>query len=333
VKVSAVWCMSAWFTGFGLFACAAPAERIVVTAAGMEASPAEVDGDPWRLLPGGAVAWARIDARALARANFGAEVNKALAEHLPFSGGEGFDLGRDFEEVMMGVYATAGVDVAAVARGQFDAQKISDAIAQRPQAQSGSPILTNPFAGKKVFVADGWAMAVATEKTLVFGTEVGVRRVLERIQESRLTRSLPAWYEQMLQQKQASLILGVDLDAQPVPAVMRTRVAFLQGLRAARLLGNFADPGLNLAGTLTYDSPASAEKAAAGIEAQAAALRRAELLLALLKVSRPLRRLETQATGKDTQIAAEVDGGAIALVLTRSAEIFEQLAAAGPESP
>jgi len=313
-----------------LSACAAPPERILQTAAGRRAPEAEVDGDPWRLLPGGAVAWAHFDAQALARASFGAEANQLFVSHLPLSGGKDFDLGRDVDEMMLGVYATAGADVAAVARGRFDPARIAQAIAQNPKTQTGQPIQTNPFAGQVMYVSDGWAMVPVTSKTLVFGTEIGVRRVLERIEVSRLNRVLPAWYEQMLSEKAATLAIGIDLDAQPVPSVVRTRLVFLQGLRAGRLLGNFAEPGLNLAGTLSYDSPQSAQRAAVALEAQADALRRAELLLALLKMPRPLRRLEARATGKDTQVVVEVDGRAIAAVLTRTDEVLQQLELEAP---
>ncbi len=64
----------------------------------------------------------------------------------------------------------------------------------------------------------------------------------------------------MLSQR-ADFTVGVDLDAQPVPATLRTRLTFLEGLRAARILGNFQPPGMNVAGTLTYDRPESAEMA------------------------------------------------------------------------
>ncbi len=315
--------------------CAAPPEQIVQTAAGRHATDADVDGDAWRLLPGGAVVWAHLDGRALAAASFGAEANQVLVGHLPLSDSGSFDLGKDIDELMLGVYATAGADVAVVARGRFDEKAIADAIEKKPTARNGRPIVVNAFAGQKVFVTDGWAMVPVTSKTLVFGSELGVRRVLERIEEGRLLRSLPSWYEQMLTQTAASLILGIDLDAQPVPSVLRTKLAFLDGLRAGRLLGNFADPGLNLAGTLTYDTPESATRGSQVLEAQVDALRRAELLLALLKIPRPVRSLETRPTGKDTQLAATVDGRAIAALLGQTEQVLAQFDAvtATPSTP
>lgn len=308
-----------------LVGCAKPNEVIVETAAGRRASNAEVDGDPWRLLPGGAITWARIDARALAQASFGPSVNKLVSEHLPLSEGRGIELSKDADEIILGVYATAGADVAAVARGRFDAEKLNAAIQARPVAAHDVPIRQTRFAGALVYVTGSWAMSLVTPKTLVFGTEIGVRRVLERIEEGRLQRALPKWYEDMLSVKKATIHLGVDLDAQPVPSVVRTKLAFLSGLRAGRLLGNFESPGLNFAGTLTYDQPASATKAAADIEAQGEALRRAEILLTVLKIPRPLRRLEARATGKETQVAVEVDGRALEVFFDRAEEMLGEL--------
>ncbi|HSC89666.1 MAG TPA: hypothetical protein VLC09_20430 [Polyangiaceae bacterium] len=313
--------------------CAAPPEQIVLTAAGRGAPDADVDGDPWRLLPGGAVAWVWLDAKALAAASFGTEANQVLVEHLPLSSKGDFNLGSDVDQVVLGMYATAGADAVAVARGRFDREGIAAAIAADPTARNGRPIQVNSFAGRKVYVTDGWAMVPVTKQTLVFGSEVGVRRVLERIEEGRLLRSLPSWYEQMLAQKTAALVLGVDLDAQPVPSVLRTKLAFLEGMRAGRLLGNFSDPGMHLAGTLTYDSPESAVRASAALEAQAAALRRAEMLLAMLKMPRPIRSLETRATGKDTQVTVAVDGRAIAMLLTQTDEVLGRIEQEGVLAP
>lgn len=315
----------AFLCGGCLMACAAPAEQIVQTAAGRRASDLEVDGDPWRLLPGGAVAWFRFDPRSLSGVTYESDVNRLLLEHLPLSDGQGFQLTRDVEETVLGVYATAGADVAAVARGTFDAAQIEAAIEKKPSGASGRPILKTTFAGRVVYVADGWAMVPVTSRTLVFGTEVGVRRVIERIEEGRIQRSLPAWYEQMLEVKGAGFAWGIDLDAQPVPSTVRTKLDFLSGLRAGRLLGNFESPGLNLAGTLSYDSPDSAQKASVSLENWGQTLRVAGLVGALQSPSGggSIRRLEARATGKETQVAVEVDERLIQTLLRGMQDLLQ----------
>jgi len=190
------------------------------------------------------------------------------------------------------------------------------------------------FAGREHILRDGLAFAPLTPRTAVVGTLLGVRRVLERIEEGRLTDSLPEWFHELRKAPDATLSLGVDLDAQPVPATLRTRIDFLHGLRAARLLGNFREPGLNLAGALTYDEPQAAVNAEKRLLAHEAELRRASLLLSVLSMPRPLRRLTARAKGKDTQVAAELDGTALRIlldVLLREPERFTGLLG-NPES-
>lgn len=305
------WLLALCALTWGGGGCAAPQEQIVETAAGRRAAPEEVDRDPWRLLPGGAVTWGRLDVQAANEAVFAKELQTWFEHSLPVSGKLGIDFAQDVDEVVLGLYATAGSDVAAVARGRFEERALKEAIEQEPVNAGQRPIVTHRFAGQQVYVSGSWALAPITSATIVFGTEIGVRRVLERIEEGRLARVLPAWFEQMLEVKEASMVVGVDLDAQPVPSVLRTRLAFLDGLRAGRFLWNFQEPGLNGAGTLTYDTPASAQKAASGLGELSETLRRSELLLTLFQIPRPFRRLEAQATDKDTQVVVEIDGRAI----------------------
>src|SRR5690606_21276088 len=125
-------------------------------------------------------------------------------------------------------------------------------------------------------------MSILTDRTLVFGTQLGVRRVLERVEEGRLKREVPTWFETLLSEKAASFQLGIDLDAQPIPATLGEKMPFMKGLRAARLLGNFRDPGMNLAGTLTYKAPIEASEAATVLNNLDEDLERYDLVLRAL---------------------------------------------------
>jgi hypothetical protein len=247
-------------------------------------------------------------------------------DHLPVSRGSTIDPEKDVQRIHFGVYATVGADIAMIVTGNFEPKAIFDAIAKDPVARHGKRVQRTRFAGFDVFVLDGLALVPLTQRTLVLGTEIGVRRALERVESGRLVRPLPSWFERMLASS-APVTLGVDLDAQPVPAVVRTRLSFLEGLRAGRLLGNFEAPGLNLAGSLAYDRPDTAMAAAADIQAKAASLDRYAVLMSVLGIPRPLRRVRAQAVGQDAQVAVEVEGRAIAMGLARfrelSAEMFE----------
>lgn len=306
-------------------ACA-PAPEVIRPTTRHPASAKTIDADPWALLPGGAVAWGDLDASAAFSSSFAEEARVLWLDHLPLSRGSTIDPERDVQRIHFGVYATVGADVAMIVRGNFDPKKIAEAIAKDPLARHGKPIQRTRFAGFDVFVLDGLALVPLTERTLVLGTEIGVRRALERVESGRLVRPLPQWFEKLLATS-APLTLGVDLDAQPVPAVVRTRLSFLEGLRAGRLLGNFETPGLNLAGSLTYDRPDTAIAAAADIQAKAASLDQYAVLMSVLRIPRPLRRVRAEAVGQDAQVALEVEGRAIAMLLSRfqelSGEMFE----------
>jgi hypothetical protein len=166
-----------------------------------------------------------------------------------------------------------------------------------------------------MYVADQVAMSILTDETMVFGTQLGVRRVLERVEEGRLSRNLPLWYEALLEEGAAQFQLGIDLDSQPIPAAFGDKLAFLEGLRAARLLGNFKSPGVNVAGTLTYSEPKRAREAAEELASAREDLGKYALLFAALNIPQPIERLDARAADKETQIAVELEGEAVAKIL------------------
>lgn len=303
-----------------LCACASKQEIIRVTSEGRTSSDAEVDEDPWKLLPSGAVIWLRADAQALFSSEVGPSVTAFLDESLPFAAGAGLDPKADVDFVVGGMYATVGSDAVAICKGRFKKQAIADAIKKSPKTKLGLPIQTMQYSGATMYVVEQMAMSVLTEETLVFGTQLGVRRALERVEEGRLGRSLPSWYEALLTEGAAQFHLGIDLDSQPVPAAFGDKLSFLKGLRAARILGNFREPGLNMAGTLTYTEPSTAKAAAEELLGARDDLGKYALLMAALNIPQPIDRLEAQATDKDTQIAIELEGTALARILENASQ-------------
>ncbi len=73
------------------------------------------------------------------------------------------------------------------------------------------------------------------------------------------------------------------------------------------------------------DRPDTAERAAHDIEAQAAALDKYAVLMSVLRIPRPLRRVRAQAVGQDAQVAVEVEGRAIAMLMARSKELTGEM--------
>lgn len=309
---------------FGL-ACSKQDEIIVETAAGLRVDDARIDEDPWALLPSGAVSWWNLGARELFAAKFGPQVVALLQRTLPVPVGSGYEPSRDVDGIALGLYTLSGVDVAGIATGRFDAQGFERALAQGALTAAGRPVTRTSYAGRSMYVSDGVGLTVLTPRTLAFGNEVGMRRVLDRIEEGRVARAMPGWFEELLASG-APLTWGVDLAAHPLPNAARQQVQFLDGLRAARLLGNFEEPGINLAGTLTYDAEDAAQRGATTLRASAESLRTYELLMALVGVMQPLRRLDAQVQGSEAQVVAEVDGAAVGSLLGNAERLIAMVA-------
>lgn len=307
-----------------LSSCAPKKEVILVTAEGRRAAPAQFDEDAFVLLPPGAVMWWRVDAKAAWNSSFGDSLAQRLEAYLPFASGAGVDLRADMDLVVGALYATVGSDVVAISQGRFDAAKIEKAVASNPTSVGGQEIQTSVYAGATMYVAAQAAMAILSEKTLVFGTQLGVRRVLEQVEEGRLKRDLPPWYEALLTQGGADMQWGIDLDSQPVPAAFRTQLTFLNELRAARLLGNFRAPGFNLAGSLSYDRPQGASKAAAELMKIEESLERYEMVLTALRIPQPISSLQARAIDKEAQLAVEFEGGALQAILDAGPKLWEK---------
>jgi hypothetical protein len=302
--------------------CASTRETIVVTGEGRKASDVEVDRDAFRLLPPGAVVWFRADAPLLFESSLGPEVVTFMKESLPFASGAAISPKDDIELVVGAMYATVGSDVVLICKGDFQKEATAKAISERPVSVSNQPIVSIRYSGAEMYVVDQVAMSILTDRTMVFGSQLGVRRVLERVEEDRLDRNIPPWFEALLADEASAVQVGIDLDAQPIPATLGEKVTFMKGLRAARILGNFKNPGLNLAGTLTYKTPQEATQAAETLSGLKEELDRYELLIRALGISQPLRRVQAEATDKDTQVTLAIEGAALSKMLENSSQLM-----------
>lgn len=309
----------------GAVGCSKQEEVIVETAAGRRVDDARIDGDPWALLPSGAVSWWSLRARDLFGSKMSSQVSALLQRTLPVPVGSGYEPSRDIEAIALGMYTLSGVDFAGIASGTFNAAGFEQAVAAGAMTATRRPVTRTTYAGRPLYVSEGVGLTVLTPRTMAFGNEVGMRRVLDRIEEGRVTRTVPPWFDELLAAG-APMAWGVDLGAHPLSDAARRDVAFLDGLRAARLLGNFQEPGINLAGTLTYDTDEAAVRGAQTLRTTADSLRSYEILMAILGVAQPLRRLETQSKGREAQVVAEVDGMAAASLLSNAERLLSWLA-------
>lgn len=303
--------------------CAKQQDVIVETVADRPLTNAEIDADPWALLPGGAIGWVHLDAQLMFASPFGERL-LALAQQRSFIlPSAGFEPKRDLANVYVGLYSMQGADFAGVARGQFDPQKIDQTADGIQKTPWGSVINKSSYAGRTVYVASDVAYAVLTPKTVLFGNQTGLRRALDRIREGRVRRRVPGWIDELLKTPGAPFALGVDFRSHPVPDAARRELGFMRGLEMARIVGNFEAPGVNLAGTLSYPDEASASAGASNVTGLADLMHNYGWLMSAVGISQPIQKLEASAEGTDARFVVAVDAQAVGTLLDQVSKWFK----------
>lgn len=301
-----------------LAACAKKDDVIVRTGAGKELTAEAIDADPIALLPGNPVGALTVDAKQLFASQFGQRLLAITQARSPIPSAAEFQPARDLDRVYLGFYSMQGADMAGIAVGRFDPDKIAAAAKDNPRTPSGMVVSESRYAGRTLYTSGGLGFSALTTRTLLFGNETGIRRALDRIEDGRVRRRLPKWMEAQLENPSAPIVAGADLTSQPVTGALREQVAFAEGLRTLSLIGNFQDPGLNVAGTLTYDTPEEATRGTENLKRMHASLSSAGLLMALVGIPQPLRRLDAQAADKESRFVLGVDAQAIAALLEKA---------------
>ena len=305
-------------SALALHGCAKKEDVVVQTGAGKELSPTSIDADALALLPPNAVGVLTVDAKALFASSFGARILSITQARSPLPAAAEFDPKRDLDRVHLGIYSMQGADIAGVALGRFKPEKLHKAAEDNPRTPTGEPVTKSEYAGRPLYTSRGIGFTVLTERTLLFGNETGIRRSLDRIHEGRAKRQLPKWMAEMLETKSAPLAGGADLTSQPVPAAAREQLAFVDGLKTLSLLGNFEDPGLNLAGTLSYADGDAAVRGADNLKQLHGRLSTYAPFMALLGFPQPVRSLEARAEKEQVKFVAGVDGAAVAVLLEKA---------------
>lgn len=248
-------------------------EQTLVLVGGQRVDAATIDKDPLALLPGSIVALSYLDAGALFATRLGADTTALVNSVLPIGAESNFVPSRDVTRLYGGLYAMQGADYCFVVQGNFDVDGITRAADARAATPSGIPLVKSQYGGSDVYTVGNVGFVPLTGHTLLSGTETGMRRVLDRLRYGNLERSVPKWMVELSDTKGAAFALAADLTSQvPVaPALQGTPV--LSQLRIVRVIGNFQSPGLNVAGTLTYETPEGAAAGVAGIQSTQAAAR------------------------------------------------------------
>jgi hypothetical protein len=260
---------------------------------GGERVPAEqIDRDPLALLPGGVVVFGDLKLASLYATPMAADVLGLLQAIVPLGAEANFDPTRDTWRVVGGAYAMQGVDFCAVVQGRFDVGAIQRAAEFRAAGPSGLPIVKSRYAEYDVFTLGNLGFVVLTPSTMLAGNEVGMRRALDRLRRGALERKVPEWMTTFANGTSAAFTVACDFGAdsvlrapgavpamaslpsaglgsapsgspaEPILEAASGTLPFLHGLRVVRILGDFSNPGLNLACSLTYGAPETAASAA-----------------------------------------------------------------------
>lgn len=312
--------------------CPKTEDVIVHTSQGKEKTALEIDADPLALLPGGAVTVGVLDAKALFASQFGDKLLEVSRRRAPLPEAAGFDPKRDLTKVYFGVYSMQGADVAGVALGTFDPKKIEAAADGTQKTPLGVPVTKSTYAGRSLYTADSVGFTVLTSRTALFGNQTGIRRALDRIQAGSAKRELPTWATSVLNQASAPFAFGSNLKENPVPNALRSKLPFLDKVETLSVVGNFAPPGVNLAGTLVYPDEESAKVGAGKVGETRAMLDTYTPFLALLGIPQPVKKLQADAVGKEGHFVAGIDAVAVAALLSRLDDLLGSLPKAKPQT-
>ncbi|MDX2052026.1 MAG: hypothetical protein SFV15_06525 [Polyangiaceae bacterium] len=299
--------------------CAKKDEVVVHAAEGAGVSAEELERDPSALLPGRSVAVGYLDAQQLFASEFGTRLLTIWARRAPIPAGADFDPRRDLRSLYIGAYSMQGADFLGVAVGTFNPERLEAAAAASGQTPQGIPIVETRYAERRLFIADTVGFVALTPKLMLVGNPTGLRRALDRIQQRRVKREIPSWFSSQLSASSLPpIVVGADFRASPLPESVRQRFPLVVGLETVGLLGNFMPPGINLAGTFGYHDAPQALAGANNISLLYQNLSSYSLIMSLMGIGQPIRKLEVQPKDKELAVVAEIDGRAVGQLLDQA---------------
>lgn len=296
-------------------ACSSSKDDIIIkTAAGVEMTAADIDRDPYALLPENPIVVVSTNAKAQFASAFGQRVLNLVQSRLPVPPSADFVPQRDLEALLVGVYSMQGVDFAAVARGRFNRdaiQKAADGVTQTPL---GGPLVRSEYAGRTLYTVGNIGFVLLTDNTALYGNETGMRRALDRIAQGTLDRRIPGWSEQFLRSQTAPLAATVDLTL-PEAQAAGASLELSRGLQTATTIGNFDPPGLNLSGRLNYASPEAASQGTQAIQALRQRIQRYSWLTTLMGIGDPIQQLQLAPSGNAVDFQLSLQGDVVSKLI------------------
>ena len=301
----------------------------LVLVGGQRVDAASIDADPIAVLPSGIVMLAYADLQAFYRTSIGGDLSTFVSSFVPIGNESNFVPARDTTKFYGGLYAMQGVDFCAITQGTFDVAAIERAADARAQAPSGAPLVKTKYAGSDIYTVQNLGFVLLTPNTMLSGNETGMRRALDRLRVASLSRSVPRWMIELTETQGANFSFAGDFGADTVlttdttgntvakpassssaalPAIETAgqTFPFLKGLRALRILGNFKSPGVNLAGTGTYDTEPNAQAGGDALRNLAQVSPLMNLLLAF-GVGASIAPPQVARTGRDVAFVEPID--------------------------
>lgn len=296
-------------------ACHPRREVIVKTAEGRRLRAEDIDRDPTALLPGGALGILVLDAPELFRSAIGQKLLELARRHAPLPASAGFAPERDLTRLIVGIYSMQGADFAGIASGDFDPAAIEQAADGTQSTPLGVPVVRTVYAERTLYTADNVGFVVLTAHTVLFGNETGIRRVLDRLARGRIKREIPTWAEDLVGRQDAPMALAANLGANTVSAAVREQLPFTGGLGRLRVVGNFAPPGINLAGTAVYTDESAAQAGARQVNEIQGLVQRWGWFAALAGIPQPVRNVQAVPRGPEVDFVIGLDAVAVGRML------------------
>lgn len=247
------------FMAFGASSGCGGADENLILMGGRPIDPLHVDREPMALLPSNPVMLGYLDASEMFRSPLGSDVNQIVTMLLPLGAESNFVPARDIKKVYGGIYAMQGADFCAVLQGDFDVESIRRAAEARTMVASKVPLVRTRYSDLDLYTAGNVGFVILTPHTVLSGNETGMRRAVDRLRRDKLERSLPKWMADLSGTPGAAFTVAGDFGGQSAVDAATQKMPFLVGLQKFRTVGNFKDPGMNLAGSFTYaDTPSAA---------------------------------------------------------------------------
>jgi hypothetical protein len=293
----------------------------LVLVAGQRVDAVKLDTDPVSILPAGILMFGYVDASALFRTSLAPDLTSLVQTMLPLGPESNFVPSRDVTKIFAGVYAMQGADFCAVVQGNFDVDAIRRTVDGRAVALAGVPLVKNRYADNDLYTAGNIGFTLLTSHTILTGNETGMRRALDRIRYGKLNRAVPEWMTNLGRTPNASFALGGDLSAGSPGGAALQSMPFLAGANAIRLIGNFQPPGMNFAGTLSFDDEPSAD-ASNGAVQSLSSLSPFTSFLAAVGLGITIPPIQSARSGKDVGFTIAMDESTARALLRKGAEVF-----------